>query len=34
MKYTGSCHCGRVAFEVEGIDLEKISVTHFDGRSH
>jgi hypothetical protein len=59
MKYKGSCHCGRVAFEVEGtiesalscncsmcqrkgsllwfvedIDLAKIPVNHFDGRSY
>jgi hypothetical protein len=56
MKYQGSCHCGNVAFEVEGeiggviscngsicrrnnlrclegIDLDSIAVTPFDGRS-
>jgi hypothetical protein len=34
MKYKGSCHCGKVVFEVEGeIDLEAVPVMQFDGRS-
>lgn len=37
MTYTGSCHCGRIAFEVEGeidgLDLATVPVQHFDGRA-
>jgi hypothetical protein len=60
MNYRGSCHCGKIAFEVpqcgihrfaegtdpkgnpmaavnvrclEGIDLDKVPVTRYDGRS-
>ena len=37
MKHRGSCHCGKVAYEVERcigcIDLDSIPVKHFDGHS-
>jgi hypothetical protein len=39
MNYKGGCHCGKVAFEVEG-ELKQVMecnsslpVKHFDGRS-
>lgn len=56
MVYKGGCHCGKIAFEVEGdiqgnnpktnettaainvrcledVDVSKLNLTHFDGRS-
>lgn len=30
MKYKGSCHCGQIAYEVEG---EIKQLKHFDGRA-
>lgn len=38
MNYKGSCHCGAIAFEVEGelkevADLSALPVKHFDGKS-
>jgi hypothetical protein len=37
MKYKGSCHCQKVTYEVEmnleGVELEKLPVQHYDGRS-
>jgi hypothetical protein len=32
MIHKGSCHCGQMAFEVEG-ELTQAAVGHFDGRS-
>lgn len=36
MKHTGSCHCGKVAFEVEGVDpkgnaMAAINIRCLDG---
>jgi hypothetical protein len=34
MKYNGSCHCGKIAFEAEGeIKGDAVPVQHFDGRA-
>ena len=42
MTHKGGCHCGRIAFEVEGdinvrcpegVDLSALKVVPFDGRS-
>jgi hypothetical protein len=37
MLYKGSCHCGRIAFQVdgtlEGVEPGSLPVTNFDGRS-
>lgn len=31
-RYFGICHCGKVAFEVEGLDLSTVPVHEFNGR--
>lgn len=37
MKYQGSCHCGNVAFEVQGdldgVEPDGVPADHFEGRS-
>ena len=33
MPYQGSCHCGRIRFKIEGIDLAGILTRQFDGRA-
>jgi hypothetical protein len=35
MKYKGSCHCGRIACEVEGGlgEVMECNCEHFDGRA-
>jgi hypothetical protein len=33
MNYKGSCHCGGIAFEVEGVDFSGLPVRHYDGKS-